>query len=72
MVETGFDALGNTFAVIAQFLPPVAPFDAAEPVGDGRRVPAGQLLLAASVTIGFGLPLLTVAYVVLRNKEVAP
>ena len=72
VVETGFDALGNTVAVIARFLPPVAPFDASELVGDGRRVPAGQLISAAGVVVGFGLPLLTVAYVVLRNKEVAP
>ena len=35
-------------------------------------IPAGKLRDAAAVTLGFGLPLVLLAYVFLKNKEVAP
>ena len=72
VVETGFDALGGAFSTITRFLPPIGTYDFAPPLERGLAVPWGRLAESTLLTLAFGLPLLSVGYVVLRNKEVAP
>ncbi len=72
VVETGFNALGTMFTTVTRFLPPLASFDTTPSFESGISVEWSQLGMAALVMIGFGLPLMTIAYVVVRNKEVAP
>ena len=72
VVETGFNAVGAALDSVTRFLPTLAYYDAADDVEAGRAVSWSRLGLAAGVTVVFGLPLLTIGYVVLRNREVAP
>ena len=72
-VATGaIDALTGAVAVIGRVLPDLSAFAASDFVARGVSVPAGVFGRSLLVLIVFGLPLITLAYVFLRNKEVAP
>jgi hypothetical protein len=53
-------------------LPDISRFTAVEDIERGVTVSAKRLGDAAAVALGFGIPLTVLAYVVLKNKEVAP
>ena len=72
VISTTFDGLARLLNFVAQFLPNIDQFSTAELVQRGLLIPMSSVLSAATVLALFGLPLLTFAYVVFRNKEVAP
>jgi len=53
-------------------LPDISRFTAVEDIERGVTVSPRRLGDAAGVALGFGIPLTVLAYVVLKNKEVAP
>ena len=71
-VRVGVDALTDAFDVVTAFLPNMSVFATADVLEQGQLIGLGNLLGAAGVTFAFSLPLLALAYIVLRNKEVAP
>ena len=64
--------LTNLLNFIAQFLPDISKFPATEDIERGISMPPDKLAGAAWVLLGYGLPVTLLAYVILRNKEVAP
>lgn len=72
VISTTFDGLARVLNFVAQFLPNIDQFSTAELVQRGLLIPMSSVMSAATVLALFGLPLLTFAYVVFRNKEVAP
>ena len=64
--------LTNTLNFIAQFLPDISKFPATEDIERGISMPPEKVAGAAWVLLGYGVPVTLLAYVILRNKEVAP
>ena len=58
--------------LLAGFLPDIAQFSAIEDIERGITIPSERLTAPLLVLAMFGLPTLTLTYVLLRNKEVAP
>jgi ABC-type transport system involved in multi-copper enzyme maturation permease subunit len=72
VVSTGVDALTHAMNIFAQSLPDTGKFDAVSDIDQGVTISAQELLEATAVLAGFGLPAIVLAYLVLKNKEVAP
>jgi hypothetical protein len=53
-------------------LPDTSKFDAIEDIEQGVNIPGDKLLQSLTVLAGFGVPAIVIAYILLRNKEVAP
>ena len=72
VVSTTVEDLTKMLNTVSTILPDISKFEATEDLERGISLSPDQLLDALCVLVGFGLPLLTLAYVFLRNKEVAP
>jgi ABC-type transport system involved in multi-copper enzyme maturation permease subunit len=72
VVSSGVNALSAGLKAFANVLPDISRYAATEDIERGVTIPAVKLREAAAVTFGFGIPLVVLAYVLLRNKEVAP
>ena len=66
------DVLVKTMGIVSSVLPDVSQFAALEDIQEGVAVPPSTLLASLQVALGFGIPLLVLAYVFLKYKEVAP
>jgi hypothetical protein len=72
VVSTTVEGLTKMLNTVAVVLPDVSKFQATDDLQRGITLSSEQILEALAVLVGFGLPLLTLAYVFLKNKEVAP
>jgi len=72
IVRGGVGFLTDVLAFIAQFLPDVSKFPVTEDIERGVSIPPAKLARAAWVLLGYGAPITLGAYMILRNKEVAP
>jgi hypothetical protein len=72
LVSTGVDTLSKILNGVSHALPDTSKFDAIGDIEQGVSISSDRLLEALTVLGGFGIPALVVAYVLLRNKEVAP
>jgi hypothetical protein len=72
VVSSSVNALSTGLKAFAGVLPDISRYAATEDIERGITIPAIKLREAAAVTFGFGIPLVVLAYVLLRNKEVAP
>jgi hypothetical protein len=72
VVSTSVDALTHGMNIFAQALPDTGKFDAVSDIDQGVTISSQELLQATAVLLGFGLPAIVLAYLVLKNKEVAP
>ena len=72
VVSQSVNALSSALKAFATILPDISQYAATEDIERGITIPAVKLRDAATVTFGFGIPLVVLAYVLLRNKEVAP
>ena len=66
------ELLNRSFKTVAGVLPDISAFSATDDIDRGISIPAGTIGGALLVLVGFGLPLTVAAYVILKNKEVAP
>ncbi len=66
------DKLNQLLNVVATVLPDITQFSATEDIERGISIPPSKINDAFWVVLGFGLPLSVLAYVFLKNKEVAP
>ena len=72
-VSESVDAIVQMMNTLASLLPDLSRFAAIQDVQQGVAIsPAKVLLPCMEVAFGFGLPLLVLAYLFLRYKEVAP
>ncbi|HWB53076.1 MAG TPA: hypothetical protein VG722_02755, partial [Tepidisphaeraceae bacterium] len=72
VVSTTVEGLAKMLNTVSVVLPDVSKFEATDDLQRGITLSAQQMLEALEVLVGFGLPLLTLAYIFLKNKEVAP
>jgi hypothetical protein len=72
VVSSTVEGLAHMLSTFSNVLPDISQFQASEDVERGISIPHQRLLEALYVSLGFGLPLAVLAYIVLKNKEVAP
>ena len=72
LVRTSVDALAKVLAVVSAFLPDISGFQATADIERGISVPMSRLLGAGWGFLSYGLPMVMLAYLILRRKEVAP
>jgi hypothetical protein len=71
-ISTSVEVLAKFLNVVTSVLPDISQFSALEDLEAGIALPKQRLLDAARVLAVFGLPMTVLAYVLLRQKEVAP
>lgn len=71
-VSATVEALSGGLRIFSAVLPDISRFTAVQEIEQGIAIPRARLVEAAGVTFGFGIPLIVLAYVFLKNKEVAP
>lgn len=72
VVSSSVNTLNKALQALAKVLPDISQFSAGEQLQRGVSMPWRQLIDAAAVAFGFGIPLTVLAYLFLRKKEVAP
>lgn len=72
VVSTTVEGLTKMLNTVSTVLPDISKFEASDDLERGVTLSGEQILEALAVLAGFGIPLATLAYVFLRNKEVAP
>jgi hypothetical protein len=70
--RTMVDSLTKSLVVIAAFLPDIAGFQATADIERGISIPLSRFGSAGWVLLGYGVPMVILAYLVLKRKEVAP
>jgi hypothetical protein len=66
------ERLSSFLNFISTIMPDISKFPAVEDIERGIAIPGLKLEEAAGVALGFGLPLVLLSYLILKNKEVAP
>jgi hypothetical protein len=72
IVRGGVGFLTDFLTFVAQFLPDVSKFPVTEDIERGVSIPPAKIGQAGWVLLGYGAPIVLGAYMILRNKEVAP
>jgi hypothetical protein len=72
VVSESVEAINRAMHLFGAILPDIARFSATEDVERGISIPAVRLVDSFRVAFGFGIPMMVLGYVFLRNKEVAP
>lgn len=71
-LSASVEQLNKLLTLVATVLPDINRFSATEHIERGISVPTDKITDSLAVLLGFGLPLSVLAYVFLKNKEVAP
>jgi hypothetical protein len=71
-ISATVEQLNKFLKMVATVLPDIDQFSATDDIERGISIPSQKLWDAIAATIRFGLPLSVLAYVFLKNKEVAP
>ena len=72
VVSASVEALSKLLNGLAAVLPDIGQFSAIEDIESGVTIPPAKLISPLLVLAAFGVPMLVLSYVFLRNKEVAP
>jgi ABC-type transport system involved in multi-copper enzyme maturation permease subunit len=72
VVSDSVEALARMLNILTKVLPDITKFSALEDIERGISLPMSRLTDSLAVIGVFGVPLTVMAYVFLRNKEVAP
>jgi ABC-type transport system involved in multi-copper enzyme maturation permease subunit len=72
LFSSSVDALAKILTTVAAFLPDLSKFPVMEDITRGVAIPPGQIIQSLGVLVCYGLPLIVVSYIILKNKEVAP
>jgi hypothetical protein len=71
-ISATVEELNKFLKAVSTVLPDIDQYSATEDIERGISIPAEKLWDAVLATLGFGVPLSVLAYVFLKNKEVAP
>jgi hypothetical protein len=71
-VSQSVEALAKLLNYVARVLPDISQFTSIEDLSAGMAVPLSRIRDSLIVLLTFGLPIVVLSYVFLRNKEVAP
>ena len=72
ITRTTVDFLAKVLAVVSAFLPDISQFQATADIERGVSMPWGRIGSAGLVVLSYGLPVMLLAYLILKRKEVAP
>jgi len=72
MVSRSVDALAQALSTISTVLPDLSKFPVMENITRGVAMPPSQVAGALGVLACYGVPMLVISFIVLKNKEVAP
>jgi ABC-type transport system involved in multi-copper enzyme maturation permease subunit len=72
IVSSSVDALAKVLMTVAAFLPDLSKFPVMEDITRGVAIPPGQIIESLGVLLCYGLPMVVISYIILKNKEVAP
>jgi ABC-type transport system involved in multi-copper enzyme maturation permease subunit len=72
VVSDSVEALTHMLNLLSKVLPDIAKFSALEDIERGVSLPLSRLTDSLGVIVIFGVPMIVLSYVFLRNKEVAP
>jgi hypothetical protein len=72
VVSVTIEALSRSLDMFSRVLPDISRFAAAEDLERGLAIPWVRMWESLAVVLLFGVPLLILGYIILRNKEVAP
>ncbi|HWP39546.1 MAG TPA: hypothetical protein VNL70_01380, partial [Tepidisphaeraceae bacterium] len=72
VVSASVEAMARLLNALSKVLPDIGRFSAIEDIERGVTISAARLLAPLAVLGAFGLPMMVLSYVFLRNKEVAP
>jgi ABC-type transport system involved in multi-copper enzyme maturation permease subunit len=72
VVSTTVEGLSKMLNTVSAVLPDISKFEASEDVERGVTLSRDRVFQALGVVGGFGIPLLVLSYIFLKNKEVAP
>jgi hypothetical protein len=72
VVSDSVEALAKMLNILTKVLPDITQFSALEDIERGIFLPMSRMTDALGVIGAFGVPLTVMAYIFLRNKEVAP
>ena len=72
VVNTSVEQLAHALTLLASALPDITPFGVTDQIEQGVTLSLSDVSAPLEVLTVFGLSLVTLAYVFLRNKEVAP
>jgi hypothetical protein len=72
VVDKSVETLAKLLNALAAVLPDISQYPATEDIERGVSIPWFKLRGSLSESLAFGIPLLLLGYVVLKNKEVAP
>jgi ABC-type transport system involved in multi-copper enzyme maturation permease subunit len=72
VVSASVEALSKLLNQIAKVLPDIGQFSAVEDIEKGATISLQRLAEPTKVLLAFGLPMIVLSYIFLRNKEVAP
>jgi hypothetical protein len=72
VVSESVEVLSKSLNVVSRILPDISQYPATEDIERGVSIPWRSLGTSLLESLKFGIPLLLLGYVVLKNKEVAP
>jgi len=72
VVSASVDALAKLATAVSTVLPNLSKFPVMDDITRGVSIPPRHLLEAISVLAYYGLPMLVLSFIILKNKEVAP
>lgn len=72
VVSSSVDALAKVLTAVAAFLPDLSKFPVMEEITRGVAIPPRKVLDALGVLVCYGLPMIVISFIILKNKEVAP
>jgi hypothetical protein len=72
VISESVEKLSALLKLVSAVLPDISKFPAMEAIERGMTVSGPSLLAALTVLVGYGLPMMVLSYIFLKNKEVAP
>ena len=72
VVSESVNKLAKMLTAISSVLPDLSKFPVMDDVTRGVSIPPRRIIEAISVLLSYGLPMLVVSFIILKNKEVAP
>lgn len=72
VISTSVDSLAKMLTVISGALPDLSKFPVMDDITRGVSIPPRSLLDSIGVLLYYGLPMLVLSFIILKNKEVAP
>jgi ABC-type transport system involved in multi-copper enzyme maturation permease subunit len=72
VISTSVDSLAKMLTAISNVLPDLSKFPVMDDITRGVSIPPRHMLESLTVLLYYGLPMLVLSFVILKNKEVAP